>query len=346
MYLKPCFLRVAILLAVLTVGCKGAITELCLTSKEFTLEFCLETFECPDSSYSVARTDNSMIPCTCNKADGQSVEVQVNPAKTPHCKRFLLNGVTMMCQQYDVSPHIGQCYECEAGYIVYPSTKLGTTHFGTTCAMCGDGCSACSEIPSNCTACLDGYTLSASNTCILHAPDVSASSDSEGHSGSKGHSDSGGSPSSAGGDSPGTSVTDDSEKKGIPWWVWVIVGVGAALIVGVVVFVVVYCVCCKKKKDRNVTTPSEVQPTAPVPSRKQKVTPPTDHEVVAVYINPLQSQQDAVAATRMFPTNPESTTVEDNTDTDTYSHAGSVTSEIPGYRMSRRSSKVTWVLDE
>ncbi|CAD2213635.1 hypothetical protein, conserved [Angomonas deanei] len=154
-------------------------------------------------------------------------------------------------------PDIADCYTyTEAGCKQCTNGKAPSTD-SSTCVICGIYyCDRCSH-DNECASCVSGFALDKeTNTCVsttthccVHDDAVGCSSCLAGYRVTALHTCE---PCPEGTNCPSTTdvcnvpaegVTE--EKKGTPWWVWLLVALAVLLVAGVVTFLVVYCCCCK-----------------------------------------------------------------------------------------------------
>ncbi|CAD2222160.1 hypothetical protein, conserved [Angomonas deanei] len=174
--------------------------------------------ECVSSSFVFSMDLNCITPVpNCAKATGNRVCVGCNPG-------------------YQLTAE-GQCMECNL-----PNCRECSTP--TTCSICNanylllsgkcitcnvDHCLKCSDT-DKCKDCSDGYGLVGTTgkcgpcedpkcwQCALNASECTLSR---------------------------AEIETVKEQKGIPWWVWLIVAIGAAALLGIILFIVLWC-CLRK----------------------------------------------------------------------------------------------------
>ncbi|CAD2222159.1 hypothetical protein, conserved [Angomonas deanei] len=174
--------------------------------------------ECVSSSFVLSTDLNCITPVpNCAKATGNRVCVGCNPG-------------------YQLTAE-GQCMECNL-----PNCRECSTP--TTCSICNanylllsgkcitcnvDHCLKCSDT-DKCKDCSDGYGLVGTTgkcgpcedpkcwQCALNASECTLSR---------------------------AEIETVKEQKGIPWWVWLIVAIGAAALLGIILFIVLWC-CLRK----------------------------------------------------------------------------------------------------
>ncbi|CAD2216462.1 Gal/GalNAc lectin Igl2 [Angomonas deanei] len=122
---------------------------------------------------------------------------------------------TNSCEQCEVA---NVCVKCKSSYDFATDLK--------TCVLCNiEFCESCTK-DGKCYSCKAGYGVSEGKcvkcmleNCILCSTDAQKC------------------------EKYGEVIAE--EKKGIPWWVWLIVGLGAAALIGVILFIILWC-CLRK----------------------------------------------------------------------------------------------------
>ncbi|CAD2213639.1 hypothetical protein AGDE_16106 [Angomonas deanei] len=281
----------------------------CLNSGAYIVVDCASRLTCTDSSYTLTYHIDSDTACVCEKG-GLTMTPVAREDRIPNCDVAATSLNFPDCDKTDYTIYIGLCVQCKAGYYMPKAAVVNGVHFGGACAACTDGiCEADSSNPSSSTS---------SSTAPTH--------------------DAGG--------------TQGEKQKGIPWWVWLIVGLGCAVIAGVVVFLAVYCTHCRRGDHRAVSPTSSTTDSEETPLRERgrKVASASTRTSEYPIVNPLYGGDTLPPREESTSTVPSATETASQASTapsttETASQASTNSGGTPGYKMSRRTSSVTWLLD-